>query len=128
VSLAPRTACAPLLARVVELLEQGRFDLSTEAATQFEIDRLFRVELAGLYVREFRLSARDRPDFFVQGGIAVEVKHHIAAGASILRQLGRYAEHDEVTAIVLATGRSIAAPAELNGKPLRQVNLGAGWL
>ena len=75
----------------------------------------FRVE------REFRLSERDRPDFLVEGCVAVEVKMR-ASGSAVLSQLARYANHRRVKAIVVATPRlsSLAGmPAEILGVPVR---------
>ncbi|MCA2247582.1 hypothetical protein JF729_07195 [Mycobacterium intracellulare] len=58
---------------------------------------------AGLvFERECRLSERDRPDFLVGGQVVVEVKLKTPRSV-VLRQLGRYAEHGQVEAIVLAT-------------------------
>lgn len=124
-----RTACAPLVDAVVALLTSTRFDLATEASIQRDIDRVFTAEIGGEgYGREVRLSPRDRVDFLVGGCIAVEVKHRRAKASPTLRQLARYAEHPDVTAIILATGWPMAMPAELNGKPLHQIGLGRAWL
>jgi hypothetical protein len=54
------------------------------------------------FEREVRLSDRDRPDFLVGGQVVVEVKLKTPRSV-VLRQLGRYAEHDRVQAIVLAS-------------------------
>ena len=79
-------------------------------------------------VREVRLDARDRPDLMV-GTVAVEVK---TAGTWVaaVRQCQRYASHDAVDAVVLATTRTahLAAPASIGGKPLRVVHIHGGWL
>lgn len=55
-------------------------------------------------VAEHRLGPRDRPDFLVDGNVAVEVK---VAGstANVARQLRRYATHPDVMTIVLVTAR-----------------------
>lgn len=85
---------------------------------------------------EHRLDDRDRPDFLLVAGdyrwdastIAIEVKIE-GSGASVLRQLTRYAEHDLVDGILLVTTRSKHhhIPLELNEKPVRLVSLiGAG--
>lgn len=72
---------------------------------------------------EVAISAKDRPDFLVYAlgcTVAVEVKVR-GSHAAILRQLGRYAEHDRLDAIVLAAGRRTllpGMPTTLFGKPL----------
>ena len=79
--------------------------------------------------RERALSRRDRPDFIVDVdgcSVAIEVK---VAGArnAVLRQLGRYAEHDQVDAIVLASGRRVLAagiPEIIHAKPVLAIHLG----
>lgn len=70
-------------------------------------------------------SAHDRPDFMV-GRIAVEVK--VDGGVSpLIRQVWRYAEHDEVAAIVVVTTKSShrnAAGPTFRNKPTIVVYLG----
>ncbi|WP_099024351.1 hypothetical protein [Mycolicibacterium palauense] len=80
--------------------------------------------------REKALSRRDRPDFLVNVGVltvAVEVKVKGARNA-VVRQLGRYAEHDDVDALLFASGRRVLVPAmpgEIHGKPVISVFLGS---
>ncbi|UXA19511.1 hypothetical protein [Mycobacterium sp. SMC-4] len=80
--------------------------------------------------REKPLSRRDRPDFLVTVGeftVAVEVKVK-APRAVVIRQLGRYAEHESVDAIVFASGRRSlvpAIPAVIHGKPVVSVFVGS---
>jgi len=56
------------------------------------------------FSREYRLSERDRPDFFLNG-VALEVKM-AGSAPQVMRQLWRYAESPEVERIVLVTTRS----------------------
>jgi hypothetical protein len=125
-----RTACVPVtLQSVHDLLAAGRFDLSTEARTQADIDTLFAGSFGpGAYAREHRLGPKDRPDFLVGGAIVVEVKHFRASPLPTLRQLARYAAYPQVEAVILASGRTVAAPPDLRGKPLVVVSLGSAWL
>jgi hypothetical protein len=113
---------------LARLIGAGRYDLSWEIACQADIATLLAAE--GLaFVREHRLSGRDRLDFLVEGGIAVEVKMNRTAPAAILRQLERYAEHDAVQALILATNRAVGwERCEIGGKPAFAVSLGWGWL
>lgn len=82
-----------------------------------------------LLQREAILSPQDRPDFMVTVGdtaVAVEVKVKGSRNA-VLRQLGRYAAHAEVDAVLLASGRRVLAaamPTSIHGKPLLAVFLG----
>ncbi len=52
---------------IVRLLEQCRFDLSSEKHLQEDIEKV--LEAAGItFEREKRLSSKDIPDFLVEGG------------------------------------------------------------
>ena len=64
------------------------------------------------------------------GPVAVEVKVKSRQNRrEILKQLERYAEHDEVKAIVLATAAAWPGDiSELHRKPLVVASLTRGWL
>ncbi len=110
--------------RVVALLVDRVYRAPRERDLQDGIEYVlggsgFRVE------REFRLSARDRPDFLIEGCVAVEVKMR-ASGSAVLSQLARYAADRRVKAIVVATPRlsSLSGmPAEILGVPVRNAAL-----
>lgn len=53
---------------------------------------------------EYRLSPQDIPDFLVDGSVVIEVKMK-ASRALILRQLSRYARHEQVRALMLVSPR-----------------------
>jgi hypothetical protein len=77
------------------------------------------------FEREHSFSRHDRVDFFFkEAGIAVEVK---VAGSpnEVLRQLHRYAQHEDVKALLLVTTRAAhrLLPGELNGKRLQVVHM-----
>lgn len=110
---------------IAELLNCYRFRYQSETELQDAIEFAFKTA----YIsndREFRLNERDCPDFFCAStGLAIEVK--IKGSASdVLRQLGRYAQHEKVRALLLVTTRSLQAaqiPSSINGKPLEVVCL-----
>lgn len=72
---------------------------------------------------EYALSQQDRPDFWVAVRgyhVAVEVKIR-GARTPILQQLGRYAAHNSVDAVLLASGKRallVGIPAEIHGTPI----------
>lgn len=114
-----------LMRRVADIVEQYRVDLSDEKKTQAELAMIF--ESQGLIAdREHRLSAKDIPDFFIDG-VVVEVKIK-GQRASFSRQLDRYAHYEKVKGIVLVTGKSILLPRVINGKPLMVASLSRAWL
>ncbi len=87
---------------------------------------------SGMIANEYRLSARDRLDLFVEvtpsTGIAVEVK--VKGGLpDVTRQVLRYLEHDAVTGLLLVTTKSAHRAVEgvHMGKPVHVLCLSA-WL
>lgn len=122
-------------AEVAAMLMQGRFTLAPESETQAEIETFLAARLpmgCGL-AREHRLSPTERPDFLIDGRIAVEVKVRGAQRTAIFRQLGRYALYRAVEEIVLVTNVSVGEqPAPrwrlLDGKPFYYVPLGRAWM
>lgn len=78
------------------------------------------------FLREVFLSKTDRVDFMVDCRIAVELKVKCHAN-EILRQLARYAQHDEVREILLLSvtrAPLLKLPPTLNGKPVRGLHIG----
>jgi hypothetical protein len=113
---------------VVRLLQQCRFDLSTEKRLQADIEETLADAGIG-FEREKPLSEADIPDFFVEGGIVVECKmRNKAKKVAIYEQLCRYAKHPTVTALILASNVSMGLPSEVNGKPLYSASLSRGWI
>jgi hypothetical protein len=80
------------------------------------------------HLREYNLTPRDRVDLMA-GRVAVELKVAGDSG-SVRRQLTRYANSDEVDALVLVTTRARHRnlPPTLNGKPLFVVWLSPSYM
>lgn len=110
---------------IIAVLRPLRLPLTDEKRLQAEMAERFAA--AGLALeREFRLSATEVVDFFADG-IAVEVK--IKGGKmAIYRQLQRYAEHDEIKALLLVSNVPMGLPPEIEGKPAYFHNLAMAWL
>ena len=81
------------------------------------------------YQKEHRLGPRSRVDFLVSGGCAIEVKRGLAKPnqTRVLSQLTRYAEFEEVNAIILVVDRNIHLPSEINGKRCVSFGLHKQW-
>lgn len=124
---ADKAASTAVGALIAATLLATRVDLSDEKAAQAQIAEALTA--AGLaFEREARLSPRDRPDFlFPVPGLVLEVKLR-ARKMDIWRQLARYAEHERVRAIILASNTAMTLPPEIVGKPLAFVSLGRAWL
>ena len=113
---------------IIKLLHSHRIDLSTEKRAQNDIEAVL-VQNAIPHFREYRLSERDIPDFFLeQCGLAIEVKMKGAAKMAVYRQLERYAAHNEVRLLLLVTNLSMGLPPEVGGKPAHYASLGRAWL
>lgn len=120
---APADAVA-IADHVVAVLGRRIYRAARETALQDGIEQVLQ-EHAFRVQREFRLTSCDRPDFLIDGCVVVEVKMR-ASGSSVLAQLARYAAHERVKALVVATPRlsSLSGmPAEIFGVPVRVVAL-----
>lgn len=112
-------------ARLVALIQSLRLPLHDEKRTQAELaNALTAADIQ--FVREVRLSGKDIVDFMV-GGIAIELKTK-GQRMAIFRQLERYAEHEKVESIILATNVSMHLPTFIGGKPAQVASLGKGYL
>ncbi len=102
---------------VLRCLTAYRFDTSSELRFQDGIARALS-DAAIRFRREVALAPKDRIDFLI-GTVGLEVKVD-GAEMDVLRQLMRYAQSDQVRALILVTNRSKHSqmPDSLQGKPL----------
>ena len=106
-----------IVGRLSDAMRRWRFSPGREEDLQEGIAKMLDGEQLR-YRREESLSRRDRPDFMIWN-VALEVK--VDGGTmAVLRQLQRYAAHEDVARLVLVTTRSRHAslPASVLGKPL----------
>ncbi len=114
------------VATVVDIIRRTRIDLSNEKVSQSDLAQSFE-ESRILFTREVRLSKSDIIDFMI-GSIGIEVKLHGANKKAVYRQLCRYATHERVSSLILATNLSMGLPETIEGKDVFIVRLGEGWL
>jgi hypothetical protein len=109
-----------ILAPLSSVVLQNELDLSQAVADCLR-------ERGVAFEREVRLNDADRIDYLV-GRVGVELKLHGSVSA-IARQLSRYAQSDQVDALILVTTRMShrSMPSSLNQKPITVVYVG-GWL
>lgn len=109
-----------------DLLKNLRVHMVTEEFIIHErIKSLF--EEHGIDFRhEVSIGKGNRIDFIVDG-IGVEVKKGKPNRNSVLKQLSRYAESDEIDGLILVIERSMDIPEQLNGKECRVVALNKLW-
>lgn len=105
-------------ATVARLIAGHRFHHANERELQNGIAAVLS-EAGFMFERERRLAPGDIIDFFLDG-LGIEVK---VAGsqAEVIRQLHRYAQHAEITELLLVSSRLRLGqlPDSLRGKPIR---------
>lgn len=110
--------------RVVALLESYIHRGARETHIHDSIKQVLKMG-AVRFKHECQLSEKDRPDFFVEGLVAIEVKMN-AAKDDVVLQLGRYANLPQVRALIIATPKStslVGLPNEILGTPLYHAGL-----
>lgn len=113
------------LETILSALSKVRITAAHESDAQEQIAAALRG--AGIECeREVRLGTKDRVDILA-GAVAIEVKTKPVSGSTLWRQVQRYAAHDEVKAVVVASTlhRNVAGlPEELAGTPVVPVVIG----
>ncbi len=79
------------------------------------------------FEKEYRLAPRNRIDFFIDGGIGLEVKRGKPNKTRVTKQLQRYASFEDIKAIVLVVDRTVDIPNEINGKKCILFGLNRLW-
>lgn len=108
---------------ITSALENKRFRFTSEDDLQQGI--AIALKQADLpFEREKILSSRDRPDFVVAQQFAIEIKIH-GTLAQALRQISRYTEHPQISAILLVgTPHWLnKVPGTVGGKPVYSMRL-----
>lgn len=107
-----------------ELISGYRFRHQSEKELQEAVEQILTCE-GFEFEREHRLTAMDRPDFFVIGSLNVVIEIKVKGSSSeVSRQLLRYAKNPAVGEIILLTTRSQhygMMPPTMNGKPVSVV-------
>lgn len=110
---------------LVSLLRGQGFRLTNERRLQGDLSEF----LSGMgieHVREVSLGTLGVIDFTI-GTIGLEVKVKDSR-MKIYRQMSRYAQHRELSALILATNVPMGFPPEIEGMPVYVVNLSRAWL
>lgn len=106
--------------------ELGRYVYAVHDEQELQVAVAKVIEAIGLpYRREVQQSKRDRFDLLVDDAVVIEVKANGSFAEAAL-QASRYAEHDVVRAIVLASSRAwpeCGHEFETRGKPVAVVRL-----
>ncbi len=111
---------------ILKILSIARLPVSTEKECQAAIQEI--LEKKNIWFRrEWRIGEKDIPDFFISGGIVMEVKIK-GRPLEIYKQCERYMKYDAATSLILITNKAIGFPKELNGKPCYVINMGKSWL
>lgn len=106
-----------ILIKLRDHFSEFRFFYANERALQDGLEIALR-DLPYLTEREVVLPGLGRLDFLIEGIVVIETKIGGSA-AALMRQVARYAESDQVLAILVVTDRaSHRMPETFNGKPL----------
>lgn len=111
---------------LARFLRRGNYRLGREVFLQEDVEKALR-EQGVQFKREATLGPGERVDFLCWGEIALELKLRCSPRV-MMRQLQRYAAHEQVKSIILLTATITSMPDSMNGKPVFVVNLGAGYL
>lgn len=79
------------------------------------------------YKKEYRLAPRNRIDFYIEGGIGLEVKRGKPNSTLVTRQLQRYASFEEIQTIILVVDRNVNIPDSISGKKCILFGLNRLW-
>lgn len=109
---------------VTALLRGFRFRGRSETDYQETIESIFK-DREVAFEREVWLTPKDRIDFVLEGGLGIEVKVDDTR-ARIIRQLGRYAQSEKVSSLLLVSSRQTLVagiPQEILGVSVRTLAL-----
>ncbi len=81
------------------------------------------------FEKEYVLGPRNRVDFLTSEGVAIEVKKGKPNHTSLILQVNRYADFDEVKSVIIVIETSIRDPIHktYNGKPCSVIGLRKLW-
>ena len=110
----------PSFTEIAKLISKYAFTYQNEKDLQ---DGIENVLILGKikYIREFKMTARERIDFYLpdtKTGIEIKTK---GAETQIIRQLLRYSQLDLINELILITTKSAYPPGTLNKKPCNSI-------
>ena len=108
---------------LAKIFEGVRFRFASELDLQNGIEQLLQQHKIS-YAREQALTIKDRPDFIVDRGIALEVKIQ-GSLAQALRQINRYAKHPDISSILVVGSPSWVRqiPLAVGSKPVTSIRV-----
>lgn len=104
---------------IINILSSYEFSIHDEKILQFEIAEVFTFEK--IEFKKEVVLANGIIDFMI-GDIGLEIKIK-GQPMSIFRQLERYAQDDNINAIILANVKTMTLPDIINGKIARSVTI-----
>jgi hypothetical protein len=108
---------------ICDLLSRFKFSCQDEKSLQNGIETVLSCNEIS-YQRELHINKKDRPDFMLANGLAIEVKIK-GSQSQFLRQASRYLLDDKITELILVgTPHWInSVPATLHNKPISKLRL-----
>jgi len=113
--------------QVLAALRELRVGVVTEEYRMQELiaDTLVRKDIP--FQKEYRLASRNRIDFYIEGGIGLEVKKGKPNRTAVTRQLERYASFGKIRALILVVERNVNIPSRIMDKPCILFGLNRLW-
>ncbi|MGI6527617.1 MAG: hypothetical protein ACOX25_09705 [Caldicoprobacterales bacterium] len=116
-----------VMERTLSALRTIRLGVSTdEFQIQSAIERAL-CERGIPFKKEYRLAPRNRIDFYIEGGIGLEVKRGKPNAAQVTKQLKRYAAFEEIKAMILVVDKTLSIPDSISGKRCILFGLNRLW-
>lgn len=108
---------------ICDLLSHFKYNFNDEKSLQDGMEVVL-IKAGMQYRREFHVNRKDRPDFMLSGGLAIEVKIK-GSQSQFLRQASRYLLDNKITALILVgTPHWInSVPSTLHNKPISKLRL-----
>ena len=118
---------ADMVDRVLAALRELRIGVIPDEYKIQELieDLLLRHEIP--FQKEYRLAPRNRIDFYIEGGIGLEVKRGKPNRAQVTKQLQRYASFEEIRTVILVVDRNVNIPDSIRGKKCILFGLNRLW-
>lgn len=111
---------------VLLALQTMRVPFTSDEATLHRITATCLTKAGILFEHEKMVQTGCRVDFFLSGTV-IEIKNRRPSPSTLLKQITRYAECDQVTGIILLCRGMVNIPKSINNKPIAVLDVQRMW-
>lgn len=116
------------LENIISLVKSIRINPVKQESNLSDLIKDVLVEGGVQCEREVAVCKGARVDLLTEDGVAIEVKRGKPNSRRVSEQICRYAENENVKAVILVSERGLVHHlSEANGKPVRYVALSHNW-